>query len=188
MGTDTSINGNEYSYLHELRAAFVNICMSTKLAATLLFSTLALAADREKIFSLAYTENSKQMNEIATVIRSSTEDRTLMVDEGRKTLTTKGTEQQIAITDWLLKQLDVPASAIPAGGEYKAGDDDFVQVRRFPLSMGVRPIQEIVTAIRSAVELRRMFIYGSPNPAAVVIRGTRAELAMAQWLFRNVLD
>lgn len=56
------------------------------------------------------------MEELGTVIRSITQNRTLFVDSARKTITVKDTEQQIAIADWLLKQLDVPSSTVPAPG------------------------------------------------------------------------
>ena len=49
-------------------------------------------------------------------------------------------------------------------------------------------MNELVTAIRSIVQLKVMFIYGSGNPPAIAMRGTRAELAMTQWLFRGLLD
>lgn len=182
----TNLEAN--SSLNGIRGCRVTICMSTKIGVALLLSALSFAADQEKMFSLANTQTVKQISEIATVVRSTTQDRTLLVDADRKTMTVKGSEQQIAITDWLLKQLDVAPSAIPAPAEYKAGDDDFVQVRRFPASMTLQQIQEVATAVRSTVELRQLFIFTSSSPAAVVMRSSRAELTMAQWMFRGLLD
>ena len=181
-------NLREDSSLHEIGGGFVCICMSTKIGFALLLSTLSLAADQEKIFSLANAQTVKQISEIATVVRSTTQDRTLLVDAERKTMTVKGSEQQIAITDWLLKQLDHSPSEIPPAAEYKAGDADFVQVRHLPGSMAPRPIQELITGIRSTIQFKVMFVAMETNPPAVVMRGTRAELAMAQWMFRGLID
>ena len=162
--------------------------MSTKIGFALLLSVLSFAADQEKIFSLANTQTLVQISEMATVVRSVTQNRTLLEDVARKTISVKGSEQQIAIADWLLKQLDHPPSEVPPAAEYKAGDNDFVQVRHLPGSMGPRPILEMITGIRSTIQLKVMFVDMSTNPPAVVMRGTRAELAMAQWMFRGLID
>ena len=181
-------NLEEDSSLHGIGDGFVCMCMGTKIAFALLLSALSFAADQEKIFSLANAQTVKQISEIATVVRSTTQDRTLFVDADRKTMTVRGSEQQIAITDWLLKQLDHSPSEVPPAAEYKAGDTDFVQVRHLPGSMALRPIQELITGIRSTIQFKVMFVAMETNPPAVVMRGTRGELAMAQWMFRGLID
>ena len=182
----TNLEAN--SCFHRIGGDFVNLCMSTKIAFALLLSTLSFAADQEKIFSLANAHTARQISEIATIVRSTTQDRTLFVDTDRRTMTVKGSEQQVAIADWLLKQLDHPPGEIPPAAEYKAGNDDFVQVRHLPGSMGLQPIQEMLTGIRSTIQLNVMFAAMTTNPPAVVMRGTRAQLAMTQWMYRGLLD
>ena len=182
----TNLEAN--SSFHGISGGFVCICMSTKIGFALLLSTLSFAADQEKIFSLAYSQTLVQISEMATVVRSVTNNRTLLENVARKTISVKGSEQQIAIADWLLKQLDHPPSEVPPAAEYKAGDADFVQVRHLPGSMALRPIQEMITGIRSTIQLKLMFAAMETNPPAVVMRGTRAELTMAQWMFRGLID
>ena len=99
----------------------------------------------------------------------------------------------MALAEWLMTELDreTGARSLPsqhwAKHEYnvsEAGDD---AVRVFILSSPdtIQELQEIATAVRSTVYVRRMFTYNALK--AIVVRGTPEELALSEFLL-NSLD
>ncbi len=97
-----------------------------------------------------------------------------------------GTGDQIAFAKWLVAELDKPAAApLPASSaehEYKmqGSTDDLVRVFYLANCETAQSQQEVMTAIRSMEDMRRLFPY--PSRRALTVRGTAAEISLAQWL------
>ena len=64
-------------------------------------------------------------------------------------------------------------------------DDDVVRVLYLLHTATVQDFQEVATLVRTMADIRRVFSYNSPR--ALVLRGTAAQMAMAEWL-SNELD
>jgi hypothetical protein len=116
-----------------------------------------------RIFRLTQEENRQELEEIATVLRATGDIQQVSIDDINRTVTVDGTAGQIAMADWLIHQVDLPANAPLAGvHEYRppAGSDDVVRV--FYLSHASTPqeLQRIVTTVRSVADNRSRWAHG----------------------------
>ena len=149
----------------------------------LAFAASAAFAQTSQVFQLTQKENQQQMEEIATVLRGTADIQQVSVDDLKGTVAVEGTAEQIAMADWLVHQMDQPAiGPFSRVYEYRptAGGDDVVHV--FYVSHAARPqeLQEMVTAVRSVADIRRVFVY---NPLrAAVVRGTNQQISLAAWM------
>ena len=148
--------------------------------AALLVST-AFADNQVLQFQTASTQQSFQ--EIATVIRSITEVPEAMVNAEQKSLTIGGTPDQMAAAAWIFQQLEHKATGklqykMPGPG------DDVIGVFYIPKVTSARQLQEAGTVARSTGHWRKLFLYSGNN--AAVVRGTAADIAMAEWIFSEL--
>ena len=102
----------------------------------------------------------------------------------------RGTGDQVALAEWLFKELDRPvaraAAAPPAvAHEYRMpGDaDDIVRVFYLTHADTPRRLQEIAVQVRTTTEVRRLFTYNAPS--AMALRGTAAQIALADRLIEE---
>jgi hypothetical protein len=134
------------------------------------------------VLHYAHTEGTQNMQEIATVVRTIADIREVRVDDAQKTLTLKSGPDQIKLAEWMFAQLDAPATASAAKHEFRMPGDGENVVRlmylRTPAS--TQEFQEVVTAIRTVADIRRVFTYNAPM--AMVMRGTDHQIALAEWL------
>lgn len=145
----------------------------------------------DRTFQLSRAESSKDLNEIATVVRSITEIQQLTTDNERKTLTVRGTSDQIALAEWLISEVDRGdgAQLSQTGDAHKylmhgSAADNVVRVFLMTRVRGTQDLQEVATLVRSIAEMRRPFIYNKPH--AVVFRGSADQVAMAEWLLNDL--
>lgn len=142
-----------------------------------------------RVFYCANVATPQDLQEIATVIRSITGTRRLFTYNAQRALVLRGTDDQIAVAEWLFNELDKPAG--PAHqhftDEYRSptAGDDVTRVFCFAHAETPRDFQEVATLIRAIGEIPRVFTYNALR--AVAVRGTAGQIAMANWLF-NELD
>jgi hypothetical protein len=136
-----------------------------------------------RMFQLTQDENKQELEEIATVLRATGDVQQVSIDDIKRTVTVEGTAGQIAMADWLIHQMDLPANG-PFSGvhEYRppAGSNDIVRVFYLTHASTPQELQEIVTTVRSVTEVPRMFVYSALN--AVAVRGTNQQMSLAAWL------
>jgi hypothetical protein len=136
-----------------------------------------------RTFQLTQDENKQALEEIATVLRATGDIQQVSIDEIKKTVAVEGTAGQIAMADWLIRQMDLPANG-PLSGvhEYRppAASDDVVRVFYLTHVSTPQELQEIVTTVRSVGDIRRMLVYNALN--AVAVRGTNQQISLAAWL------
>ncbi len=158
-----------------------------------LFATAAYgqpAADEklDRVLHFTHAATAQDLQEVTTVIRSITELPQASADTAQKALVLRGTAGQIALAGWLIKELDQPAQQLQNSSTYAYGlldsGDDAVRVIYLKHAGTVQEFEEIVTAVRSTADIRRLFIYNAPR--AVVVRGTAVQLALAEWLFNEM--
>jgi hypothetical protein len=135
-----------------------------------------------RIFYFAHMGSVQEFQEAANAIRTVTETRRVFTYNDGRAMVVRGTPAQIAMTAWLVPQLDQadPTKPSSAAGEYSAGADDVMRVFYLANTQTVQDFQEIANATRTTIEIRRMFTVNSPR--AVLIRSTSDQMAMAQWL------
>jgi hypothetical protein len=142
----------------------------------------------DRVLHFTHAETVQSFQEMATVIRSTTDIRQLSVDGERKTLALRGTAAQAELADWLFHELDRPASGQPpaqhsATREYRmpGNRDDVVRVFYPAHAETVQNLQEMATVIRAIADILRLFTFSAPR--AIALRGTSGQLALAEWLF-----
>jgi hypothetical protein len=136
-----------------------------------------------RVFQLTQDENKRELEEIATVLRATGDIRQVSIDDTTRTVTVAGTVTQIAIADWLVRQMDLPVTAQFSGvHEYRppAGKDDVIRVFYLTHASTPQELQEIVTTVRSVADIPRVFIYNARK--AVAVRGTNQQITLAAWL------
>lgn len=128
--------------------------------------------------------------ELATILRSLLELPSVTTDPEARTLTIGGTDPQITAAEWLLAEIDRPAPA-PGGkpfasAPFRGPATPGESLRVFYVRGGQPPqqLQEAATAIRSIVEIRRLFVYSQAG--AIAVRGTPEQQDAAEWAWRTL--
>ena len=162
------------------------------LALTTLLAQLTFAqapGTPTQTFRFANAPSEKEMQEIATTIRSVADIRQVSLDTAQRTLLVGGTPAQIALADWLFSSFDKPTDVPPdsATHQYQPFNDPDELVRVFYLKnpSSVQQTQEIATLLRSTGDIRRLFTYNALK--ALAVRGTSTQIALTEWLV-NELD
>jgi hypothetical protein len=163
-----------------------------------LISVLALTtafpqstATQSTTINLANGETAQDLQAIVLTLSSIGGIQQASVDSAKTAIVVGGTADQLAFAKWLINELDKPAAGpLPvnsAAHEYKlpGSADDVVRVFYFAPSETQRGIQEVMSSIRSVVDIHRLMPYAA-RPA-LIVRGTAAQVAVAAWLV-NELD
>ncbi|MBS1827199.1 MAG: hypothetical protein JST93_17915 [Acidobacteria bacterium] len=162
--------------------------MMQRLLALLAIASSGWAQSTTKTLTFVHTTSEQSMMEVATVTRAISEVKP-SADASAKTLRIEGTAAQIAAAEWVFHELDRPAGSPPPDSPrvYKIDDPKQEgQLRVFHTSYtpNVQSLQELATAIRATTEIRRLFTYSEPR--IIVVRGTDAQVAMADWLLSQL--
>lgn len=142
-------------------------------------------AEVSRVIHFASAASESSFQEIATVVHCIT-DLPVTQNVAENGFTVKGAADQVALAEWLFATLDKSAGEQTPSGtkiEYRVSDspDDLVRVFYLTNPGSVQSFQEIVTAVRSTADIRRVFTYNALW--AVVMRGTSEQAKMAEFLF-----
>ena len=130
---------------------------------------------------LTNIEKPQEIAEVATTIRSIGDIRSLSTDTAQRSLSVRGTADQVALAESLAHELIIGRGS--NAYEYRMSTGDLVHVYYLPRSESIREFQNYSTTIRSITEIRYLFTYNSPR--AIVVRGSPEQLEMAEWLARQ---
>jgi len=141
------------------------------------------------VFHLVHTPTLQDLQGVATDVRTMANIRRLFTYSAPRVITARGGASQIAVAEWLVSELDQPASQAARKGvhEYRPSGtvDDVVRVF-YPTNTGSpQGLQEMATDIRTIAHIRLFFIY--TGTTALITRGTAGEMAFVEWLV-NELD
>jgi len=135
----------------------------------------------DRVIYMTAIDNPKEIAEVATVIRSVAEIRSLFVDASHRSLSVHGTAEQVALAASLARELTSGQRSNTY--EYKMTTGDVVHVYYMPHSESVLDFQWIVTTIRGITNLRWAFTYNAPR--AFVVRETPEKIEAAEWLIQQ---
>ena len=140
----------------------------------------------DRTFYSTHTKTVQELQEIATGMRTLGDIREVSVDGQRKTITLRGTPDQVSMAEWLFNELDKAVQPHSATPEFRVGGSgtDVVRVFYFGSAETVQDFQEAATSIRTLTNMRRVFTYNAPR--AVSVRGTSQETSLAEWLFQEL--
>jgi predicted RNA polymerase sigma factor len=151
----------------------------------LLFAaSLAYGQDTARVFHLHHIESTQDLNEFATLVRTIADIRDAKVDATEKTLSVKGTESQIRIAEFIFTELDRQTVPDSVSQEFTVAKDDVVRLYFLPNTPTIQSFQEIATAVRTIVDIRRLFTYNAPRVLAA--RGTADQIATAAFLVHEL--
>jgi hypothetical protein len=134
--------------------------------------------------TLYFVHLTQDLPAAATAIRTIASVPAPTLDESTRSLTLRGTSDQVALGEWLFKSLDVATNG-PAdpniGAPYRvSGADDVVRIFYLTYAGTVQEQQEIATLIRTIGEVKQVWVYQPQK--ALIMRGTAEQLAMAEWI------
>jgi len=144
-----------------------------------------------RLFYLKTPETTQQFQEMATAVRTVADIRRVFTYNAPRAMVIRGTADQAALAEWLVNELDQPASAhSTAPHEYRmtAGftrNESAVRVFYLTHTPTVQDFQEVATATRTIADIRQVFTYNASR--AMVVRGTPDQILLADWLV-NQLD
>lgn len=159
--------------------------MPVIVATAVLLTSIAYAQNSERVMPLAHSERPQAMQEIATTLRTVALIRELSVSPESKSVAVRGTAGQLALAEWLVRELDQPANA-SAPHEYRmpANGDDVVRVFHLNPTQTPQGLLEIGTALRTVGDIRMLFACNAPR--ALALRGTAGQSALAEWLVQEL--
>lgn len=148
------------------------------------------AANKEQVLYFEPSITAQNAQEIVIAIRTLSTGAQISFDEAQRAVTVRGTAGEIAVAGWVFHQLEAPSGGgppapTPASLVVPGAADDVVRVF-YPANIKTpEGLQQLVIAIRTIGEIQRMMACN--GSAAVVLRGTAAQAALAEWLV-NALD
>jgi hypothetical protein len=142
--------------------------------------------DVVRLFFLPNTATVQDFQEVATTVRTIADIRRVFTFNSRRAMAVRGTADQIAASEFLVRELDQPATAKRADSrQYQMIDpanrgETAVRVLYLPYTATVQQFQEVATVIRTIGEVRRIFTYNTPR--AMIVRGTPDQMALTAWM------
>ena len=155
----------------------------------LFLGLLAFAAwgqTSEKVFYFAHVDTPQAIQEFTNAVRSIVDFHEVSPDMAKRSLTVRGTADQVAVAGWLAAELDKPGGATGTR-DFPFNDPKAPVAQVIYLSHIVNPreLQETVNAARSLVDVQRLFPLNQQK--ALVMRGSPEQVAAADWLI-GLLD
>ena len=151
-----------------------------------LFAFVAWGQPSDKVLYFTHLDTPQAMQEVTNAVRSIGDIRDVSLDVEKRSLTVKGTADQIAMASWLTAELDKTGST-PGTRDLPFNDAKAPLAQIIFLSHvdNPRDLQDIVNAVRSVVDMQRFFPMNQQK--AIVMRGLPGQVKAADWLL-GVLD
>ncbi len=169
-----------------------------QLRLSLLAAILAAAASAQvqqsvdQVFYLTHTQTVRDFQQLAMTIRGVSGTEEASHDDAQRSLTLRGTPDQLAVAQWLAQELDLPAEsrlADPGASREFAvpgSSGDLVRVFFLPPTESVPFFQNAATVIRSIADIR--YLYPTNALRALAVRATADQLALVSWMVQQVND
>jgi hypothetical protein len=144
--------------------------------------------DAVRVFYFTHDETAQDLQSMGNLIRTTVDIQRVFPYALRRAIALRGTPVQIALAEWLFGELDKAASPqtnqteayehpAPSGG-------DAVRLFFFTHDHTPEDLQEMISLIRTTADVQRAFPYAARR--AIALRGTAAQIAMAEWLFHQL--
>jgi hypothetical protein len=169
----------------------VPVLFVSLLLPTLCFSQKPPASGVDRTFHLTNAPDARGFQELATILRTVGQIRSLAIDVSSSAISVTGTPAEIEIAEWTIHAFDRPA--VPeqlindtSVQEYRAPGAKDDLVRMFYLANVDTPqsMQEILTVLRTVGAIRYIFNYTPLH--ALAVRGTTDEIALAAWAIHEL--
>jgi hypothetical protein len=145
------------------------------------------ANDVVRVMYLTHPQTPQSFQEIVNAVRTIPEMTKLFPYTSQVAIVMRGTDNQVAMTEWLFHQLDAPAGVqpdqSPAARQYTSpgATNDVVQALFLSHPWSPQSLQQITNTLRVIPQLTKVFPCTATG--AVSVRGPTATVALATWLF-----
>jgi hypothetical protein len=139
-----------------------------------------------RAFHLAHAETIQELQEIAVLVRTIADIRTVFTYNAARTVVARGSVDQMALAGWLVDELDNSPNRPTPPAEFRmtdAGPENIVRVYHLTHADTVQKFQQIATYVRKTAEIRRVFTYNGRY--AMALRATEDQLALADRLIKE---
>jgi type II secretory pathway component GspD/PulD (secretin) len=132
----------------------------------------------------------QQIQEILTTLRTVGDIQRVFNDTALSDLVVRGTASKLALTDYIVKALDVIPGTVTVAATPELHYNDGVRpndvVRVFYLAHSNTPqqMQEILTTLRTVIDIQKVFNYTPLS--ALTIRGSAGDLAASEFLISKL--
>lgn len=141
------------------------------------YRTPGTGDDVVRVFYVITAPTVQDFQEAATLVRTITDTRRVFTYNARNALMMRGTEAQMGLAEWLLKEI-VPEPPSSSTHQREMGSDDVVRVLRLPHTATVQDFQKAATQIRQTTQIKKIFTYNAPR--AMAVRGTADQIVLAE--------
>jgi hypothetical protein len=147
-----------------------------------------------RMFYLDRGQTVQEFQEFATLLRTIAEIRRVFTYNDGKILTLRGTAGQMSMADYFTDHLAktspaphphsvTPEYLLPADPAPRP-NENVTRILFVANAPTVQDFQEEATLLRTIADIRRVFTYNTPR--AIAVRGTSAQIALAEWLFNEI--
>ena len=146
----------------------------------LLAGLVSIAQAESGSYHFTTPQTQQGLQEATTVVRT-----VAMGDSGvgrysdRDALTFSGSEESVALAEWILPQID-KASGDGALHEYRVPSGDVARVVFVPNAVKPQQMQELLTILRTVADVQKIFSISANH--ALVFRGPEWQVLYAQWI------
>jgi len=134
--------------------------------------------DTAIVYGLARATDATSMQMMITSLRTVIDIMKIYQTSAPNLLSLRCSPGDLEVTEWLISELD-RRTPKASGNEMRmpGGKDDVVHVFYLTHSTDSKAMMQMVTEIRSIARIQRMYV--SKQPAAIILRGTADQVAMA---------
>jgi type II secretory pathway component GspD/PulD (secretin) len=137
-----------------------------------------------KVFYLPYTKTVQDFQLLVITARTATDLRRMFTYNATRAALVRGTAEEVDAVEWLLRDLDPEnQNAGPHVYRYPTASDDMVRIFYLAHTAGAQRFEAIASQVK-AVNHRRIAIPYEPAQA-IIVRGTNAEIALADRIIKE---
>jgi hypothetical protein len=140
--------------------------------------------DVAQVLRMPRTKTASELQEIAVAIRTIGRIPRLFTYNPGQAIAVRGSSDQISLAQWLAQQLDHPG--ISNEHQMSEGPENIVRVFYLPHTASVAEFQKKVHYVRTHVDTKWTCTCNTPR--ALVMRGTSAQIALAQQLVAETVQ
>ena len=156
-------------------------CLALLFAASLVAQTAA----ETRTFDFAHTPSAAGLKDVATILRVVGRLNNISVDADSTAVKVTGTPDELAMSAWIIRNLDQPS---PSPDPYLVAgkSDDGIRVFHLARAASESPqaVQEMITVIRTVGDIQRIFVYSDHSD--LVVRGTASELDLVTFMIGSL--
>jgi type II secretory pathway component GspD/PulD (secretin) len=156
-------------------------CLALLFAASLAAQT----ATQTQTFDFASKPSVNGLKEVATLLRVVGRLNSVSTNPATSAVTVAGTPDELAMSAWIIRNLDQPS---PSSDAYLVAGKNDDGIRMFHLTRAAaespQAVQEMITVIRTVGDIQRIFNY--TDHSDLVVRGAASELGLVQFMLDSL--